>query len=552
MTNPLRPYQRRCVAFALRHPGAGLFLDMGLGKTLTTIAVMDAARRRGENLKWLVLAPARVARDTWPDELKQWSGVHGLTWMSLETTPAKRRRLLDGPIPDVTIVSRDKITGLDKDVRRWPWDALVIDELSGFRNPRAARFRALKRHRRDMRRVIGLTGTPVPKSLENLWAQIYLLDQGEALGSSVTAYRRRWFHPGAHRGDVVYEWLPNYGAYEEIMDRLEPFCMTMLKADELPGLPVRPPTIRVPVAMPPATRRLYDQARRENVAELEDGTTITIANAGVLTGKLSQLAAGLLYPDGEAIRPAIPAILAAGPAQRPQDPPASDGGLPAGRITGLEVTRPPAGPILLSAPDPHPQGMEVSARLEDGSLTVLDPSLWRARPLGDEPGESMLAVIPSAPVRAASVARLDQAKLDAMADIVERLDGEPLLVFYRFKAELDGMRERFGHALHTLDEPDAVRHWNQGEYPILTCHPAAAQYGLNLQHGGHTILWTTPTWNLEEWMQSNARLDRSGQTRPVTVMVLCSDCGVDARMLDVLEGRAELADAVMDTLKGGR
>ena len=446
----LHPYQENAVRFALNHPYCGLFLDMGLGKTLSSVAVMDILKRRGQKHKWLVVAPKRIAEQSWPDDLNKWSRHHTLTWRVMPPGPKGRADYMTGDLPDVTLMgnSTTVLNWLDDHVRDWPWDGLIIDELSAFRNPNATRFRILKRRRRTMRRVIGLTGTPVPKSLDNLWAEIFLLDEGSALGTSVTKYRLKWFHPGARNGHVVYNWIPNPNAYDEIMTAINPFCLTMLARDKLPGLP-RETTITHRLAMPTATRRAYQQLNRSMTTEINPHT-ITAVNAGVLTAKLSQLAAGFLYPD-------------------PDDP----------------------------------------------DRTTID---------------------------------FDTVKLDALADIVEAAQGDPILVFYRFKHELERLRSRFGALVHTIGERDVIGRWNGGGIPVLAVNPAGAGHGLNLQYGGHICVWLSMPWDLELWMQANARLHRQGQSRVVQRHVLVEEHTVDERILDVLERRATLQESVMRAL----
>ena len=446
----LHGYQKASVRFALDHPHCGLFLDMGLGKTLSSIAVMDILKRRGENLKWLVIAPKRIAEQSWPDDLDKWAQYHTLSWRVMPAGPTARADYMAGRLPDVTLMGNSTavLGWLDDHVTDWPWDGLIIDELSAFRNPNAGRFRILKRRRRGMRRVIGLTGTPVPKSLDNLWAEIYLLDGGKALGSSITKYRLQWFHPGAHDQYVVYEWLPNRGAYDEIMAAIDPFCLTMLAKDKLPDLP-QETVVTHHLTMPRATRRAYDQLRRDMVTTI-DPHVVTAVNAGVLTAKLSQLASGFLYPD-------------------PDDP--------------------------------------------DGE--IID---------------------------------FDTVKLDALADIVEAAQGDPVLVFHRFKYELARIKKKLGEAVHTIDEKNVIARWNAGDIPVLAVNPASAGHGLNLQYGGHICVWMTAPWDLELWQQANARLHRQGQTRVVQRHMLVEDKTVDGRILDVLERRADLQRSVMRAL----
>lgn len=471
----LREYQAEAAAFALksirRCGGAGLFLDMGLGKTLTSIAVMDVLHAADPDMRFLVVAPSLVARKSWPDELDKWRGMHSLDWTALAGRPPARRRELLEEDTAVTIVSQDLLAWLDRTVEVWPWRGLVVDELSGYRNPDSVRFRVLRARRANraahplkgnrrsrakggpVEAVLGLTGTPATRNLLDLWAEMYLVDGGRALGDTMSGYRDRWFHPtrfvstGGAMPRAV-DWEADDGARPRIMAAVAPEALSMRARDRLPGLP---DMLAVDhwVDMPAATRRRYDELRRDMVAELGD-REVTAANAGVLTGKLCQLTAGCLYPDAD---------------------------------------------------DP------------DGR-----------------------------------VARLDDAKLDELERIVDGADG-PVLVFYRFKDELERLRARFD-GLREVHEPGVLDEWNAGRVPLLAAHPASAKFGLNIQHGGHEIVWLSLTWSLDEYDQANARLHRSGQERAVRVHRILEEGTVDERMVDVLERRRSLHDAVMGALEG--
>lgn len=454
----LHPYQAQAVRFALdafrRHGGAGLFLDMGLGKTLTTIAILDVLHAQYPEARFLIVAPKTVALHTWPDELEKFSSMHDLDWAvacTQSSNPRKRREALDRNAT-VTIINQENIAWLDRNMRDWPWTGIVIDELTGFKDPGSKRFRILKRRRKDLRWTLGLTGTPAAKGLMDLWAQCHLLDGGAALGRTIAQYRSRWFTATRMNAQhQVIEWTAKDEAYGQIMHAIEPFCLTMLAKDKLPGLPEKT-VIDHWLDMPKRTRIHYEQLREELVAYLK-GQEVTAANMAVATNKLSQLTAGLLYPD--------------------------------------------------TGPDGHPSG----------------PAL-----------------------------RLDDVKMDELERIVERAGGQPILVFYQYRDEMDRLKERFP-AVRDVREPGVVDQWNQGGIPLLATHPASARFGLNLQKGGHIIVWLSLTWSLEDWMQANARLLRQGQSMPVQIHRLLESDTIDARKTDVLAGRARLQDAVMGELK---
>jgi len=465
----LHAYQKQAVLFALQafhtHGGAGLFLDMGLGKTLTTIAILDVMHRLHPDWRFLIVAPKTVAVNTWPAELAKWRQAHTLDWAVAcgVKSNAKQRREALAQQATVTIINQENLGWLDRELAQWPWDGIVLDELSGYKDPSSNRFRILKRRRQDrthapkhpghgrpVQWVLGLTGTPAAKGLMDLWAQCRLLDTTGALETTLTRYRETYFTPGRRNGHVVYEWRARPGAFDRIMRRIEPFCLTMLAREQLQGLPDKPLIIDHWVEMPEQTRREYERFKHERWLELA-GRQVTAVNAGVLAGKLVQFTSGCLYPDEDSV---------------------------------------------------------------DGRII-----------------------------------HYDAAKLDVFDRIMAESQGEQILVFYQLRDELDRLRAKYGKRVRTVDEPGIVDAWNRGEVPVLAAHPAQAKFGLNLQHAGHIIVWLNLTWSLEDWAQANARLDRQGQTRIVQIHRIVTRDSVDERKLDVLSGRAVLADAVMGELK---
>lgn len=298
-------YQRRAVEFIKENPFCALWVDMGLGKTVSTLTAMqDLMREEFLVGRVLVIAPLRVARKTWTDELEEWAHLEGWTTSKILGTPAARKAAIEKDA-DLYLINRENVEWLvgqfmEPVKRKWtltrPWkfDTVVIDESSSFKSARAKRFLSLKRVRPHIRRLVELTGTPSPKGLEDLWSQIYLLDQGERLGQHITAFRNRWFRP-PNFGEYGFQPLPN--AEKEIMDRIGDLVLTLRTEDYMELPPVMVNTI--PVEMSNALKKQYREFKREAVLDLSDGGVITAANAGVLWGKLLQLANGAVYygPD---------------------------------------------------------------------------------------------------------------------------------------------------------------------------------------------------------------------------------------------------------------
>ena len=442
-------YQRFTKQFIIDHPAAGIFLDMGMGKTsITLTAVQELLEDYFDVSKVLVIAPLKPAEDTWPVEIEKWDHLRGLRYSLVLGSQEARMEALRAEA-DIYIINRENVVWLvDLFRKKWPFDMVVIDELSSFKSSKAQRFRALKRVRPYIRRIVGLTGTPAPNGLLDLWPQVYLLDQGEALGRTLTGYRDAYFDPDKRNRQVVYSWKLKENAEAEIYRRLEGLCISLNSADYL-DLPERR-FIRHEFALSPKARETYDKLERETLLPFADGN-IDGATAAVLRSKLLQLAGGAAYDDER----------------------------------GVKI-------------------------LNDDKLQVLD-------------------------------------------QLIEEANGQPILVFYNYKHELARILERYQGAV-SIKEEGAVSRWNAGEIPILLAHPASAGHGLNLQAGGHIIIWFGPTDNLEYYQQANKRLHRPGQKQVVLIHhILAKDTWdipvIDSTLLPKEEQQNALLEAVRARIK---
>ena len=389
----------------------------------------------------LVIAPKRVAQDTWTREHEKWDHLASLRISRVLGTPAQRERALQADA-DVYVIGRDNVTWLVDNVTHWPFDMVVIDELSSFKNPQAKRFKALRRVMPAADRVVGLTGTPSPNGLMDLWAELYLLDRGERLGRTIGAYREKWFRPGPSNGYVVYRWIPRHGAADEIQQAISDICVSMSAADYL-QLPERVDNV-IPVRLTESEMHKYAEMEKEQLVLLDEEVIAATSAAAVMT-KLLQMANGCVYADGGA------------------------------------------------------------------------------------------------------VLRIHEEKLDALEEIVDTAQ-EPVLVFYSFRHDLDAIKARIPEA-RELEDLDA---WNRGEVPVLLAHPASVGYGLNLQEGGHIIVWYGLTWSLELYQQANARLHRQGQERPVIVHHLVAEGTVDEQVMRALKAKDTSQSALLAALKERR
>ncbi len=292
-------YQTFCIDYITQRAAAGLFLDMGLGKTVITLTAIDQLiYDRFEVSRVLVIAPLRVAEDTWTRESAKWDHLQHLR-VSRVLGSEKQRISALGADADIYCINRENVTWLvrwlEKEKIKWPFDAVVVDELSSFKNPSAARFKSLRRVRPLIKKLWGLTGTPSPNGLIDLWAQLYLLDRGERLGSTVTKYRNHYFRPGAGSGYVVYEWLPRPNAEEEIYTAIGDICISMKAVDYL-SLPQRV-DINHTVTLEGKARAYYEEMEKETMLTLAGGEVVDAASAAVVTGKLMQIANGAVYDE---------------------------------------------------------------------------------------------------------------------------------------------------------------------------------------------------------------------------------------------------------------
>ena len=441
----LHPYQEYSKNFILDHPYCALLLDMGLGKTLASLTAIDELLNTFEVIdNVLVIAPLSVAKKTWTDEIDKWDNLNHLTFSKILGKPQERIAALHKKA-DVYLINRENVEWLVEYFgHSWPFKTVIIDELSSFKSSKAKRFKALRKVRPRMDRVVGLTGTPSPNSLMDLWPQIYLLDQGERLGKTITSYRNKYFVPDQKNGNIVYSYRLIPGAEEAIYRNIDDICVSM-KAKDYLKLPPRTDNV-VDVELSATDTKKYKELEREYVLEL--GTSDVVAsNAATLSNKLLQLSNGCIY---------------------------------------------------------------------------------------DENGDPKV---------------IHQKKLDALEEIIEASQGQPVLVFYQYKHDLTRIQKRFKEAKVLDVSAGDIQKWNAGKIPILLAHPQSAGHGLNLQQGGHIIVWFGLTWSLEFYQQANARLDRQGQKEPVIIHHLVTKGTIDEQVMRALKNKEVGQEALMAAVK---
>lgn len=440
-------------------------------------AIDELINDRFEVERVLVIAPLRVAATVWAEEAAKWDHLRHLRVSKVLGPREQRIQALHQPA-ELYVINRENVDwlvtyveGLEAENRRegtlrarsgtsreqkcagsaagcaklgrWPFDMVVLDELSSFKDASSGRFRALRRHRAHMERVVGLTGTPAPNGLIDLWPQVFLLDRGQRLEKTLGGYRRRYFNEGQRSASVVFTWVPKPEAPAAIYGKLSDLCVSMRAQDYL-TLPPRMDRM-VEVELSTKARKAYETLEREAILPLRDGV-VTAQTAAVATGKLLQLAGGAVYDENR-----------------------------------------------------------------------------RVHVIHDE-------------------------KLDALADLVEAANGQPVLIYYAYQHDMERIKARIPKARVMQTNRD-VADWNAGEASVMLAHPDSAGHGLNLQSGGHIVIWFGLTWSLEKYQQANARLHRQGQLQPVTVYHLIARGTIDEDVIKVLTGKADRQNALIDAVK---
>ena len=281
-------------------PATLLFLEMGLGKTVATLTAIDLLLHDYYDVnKVLVIAPLRVADDTWAREIEKWDHLKHLRISKVLGNLGLRKRALKADA-DIYILNRENTEWIVSQYGvKWPFDMVVLDESSSFKNPQAKRFRALRRVRPMIKRLVELTGTPAPNSLMDLWTQVYLADQGERLGKTITGYRERYFIPGARSGHVVYEWKEKQEAEQRIYDAISDIAVSMKSEDWL-ELPERINRV-VPIKLDAKSRDLYNKLERDLLLPYQDADVVAVT-AAVLSNKLLQMASGAVYDENKGVK----------------------------------------------------------------------------------------------------------------------------------------------------------------------------------------------------------------------------------------------------------
>ena len=415
---------------------------------ITLSAILKLMFDRFEVGKVLVVGPLRVCTSVWPEELKKWDGLDFLR-MSVLAGDAKKRAAALQASADVYVINRENLKWLtdwlEKHHMPWPFDMVVIDELSSFKNHQSQRWKALRKVRPYIKRITGLTGTPAGNGLMDLWAETFLIDGGERLGRFIGGYREKYFLPACQNPltGVVYRYVLRPGADQAICRNIADISVSMKARDYLD----MPECVMAghPVEMDPEDQETYDLLKQELLVELGD-EPIEAANAAVLSGKLLQLSNGAIYNSDH------------------------------------------------------------------------------------------------------EVIHVHDRKLDMLEDLVEQANGQNVLIAYWYRHDKQRIMERLPSARELKTDRD-IADWNDGKIQIALISPVSAGHGLNIQRGGHILIWFSLVWSLEMYQQTNARLWRQGQKEVVTIHHIITKNTVDEDVLKALDRKDTTQQNLINAVK---
>lgn len=442
-------YQSKAIEFMLMRGAAGLFLDPGLGKTAITLAVLEVLRAKKIVQAALIIAPLRPCYSVWPAEAQKWDDFKHL---SVGILHGKEKGTTLRQKHDVYVINPEGLEWLFDELDKlgtWPFQMLVVDESSKFKNTSTKRFKLLKPRLKKFARRYILTGSPATNGLLNLFGQMYVMDCGATFGAYITRFRNDYFYPTGFNG---YEWKLKPGADQLIYDKVAPRVLRMAASDylELPELVER----TIYVDLPPMVMKQYRQLETILRLELDKGS-VTAVNAAAAALKCRQLANGGLYLDGFGKR-------------------------------------------------------------------------WE---------------------------NIHNEKAEAVADLIEELEGQPALIAYDFRHDLDRLQRKLDHPPYIGSgvtagrSKELVDQWNQGDLPVLLGHPQSMAHGLNMQEAGRAVIWHSLTYNLEDYEQFIRRIWRQGQKGRVFVYHIVARGTVDEAVLKTIKSKDRTQQAFLKALK---
>jgi len=460
-------YQKAGIRFMCDHPHCGVFADPGGGKTAMTLAAFSLLRNIAQVKRALIIAPRLVCYDVWPNEIQKWDQFNGLTHRILhggEKAQSIFQEVVE-PKADICLVNPEATDYLFSFFpEQWfkrksgppvdmPWDMLIIDESSKYKNQGSVRFKALKKYHKLFKRRVILTGTPTPNGIMDLWSQIYLLDSGASLGKNITEYRKRYFDVSNTYTSQYNTWEPKRGAADAVRKRVAPFVIRFDEKQfaELPPLVIN----KIMLTLPEKSASYYRSIEKDMLAELD------------LTGTVSSLSASAKY--------LLCRQIASGQHYDPEDK--------------------------------------------------------------------------------SKVHHVHDTKTECLQNVIDELQGKPLLIAYYFKHDLVAIRKKYpkipniGSDTDPTEIVEILKQWNTGGLPLLTVHPDSMSHGLNMQAGGSDLFWYTLTNSLESFLQLNKRLHRRGAREQVRIHIPIAKGTVDEAVARSLTAKERKQKSLLDALR---
>lgn len=449
----LHPYQEQLVDFCIKTHKCGLFLQMGLGKTRIALAAITELVITGElQGHCLIIAPKAIARSSWIDEINN-IGINVRYSSFLTNEKGKeltaQNRLIEfekakTALPTMYFISRDLLSQLvDYYGKDWCFPMVIVDEYQSFKSPDSKRSKSLNKIMPYTTRMIGLTGTPTPNGLDDLWNLVKLLDNGERLGKTMKQFHKQFFLAWKSFGDKVTDWIPQIGAETEIYKRISDICVSLDNTNlKLPPVVYQ----NIYAYLSDSEMRAYKKMIEDQKLYLEDAL-IRAVNPAVLVAKLGQIASGIVYTNTD-----------------------------------------------------H------------------------------------------------DYIKLHERKIEQLQYIYDN-EPTPLLVAYHYKTDIIAITEHFKDAVVFDGKPETVHEWNEGKIRMLLIQPASAGFGLNLQKGGNILIWYTLTWSLEEYLQTNARIYRQGQTKPCSILHIVAKDTIEERILQRLNEKDTTQKGLIDAVR---
>lgn len=422
----------------------GIFLPMSAGKTAATLTAISELLNAVEVKKVLIIAPIHVAGTVWAEEAKKWDHLRHLTFSKILGSPKKRLAALDADA-QIYLINRESIVWLCALYKnKLPFDTIIVDELSTFKNHTSSRFRALSKAAPNVKRFYGLTGTPAARAIDNLWSQLKLIDNGERLGRTITAFRSAWCVEGYKINTVVSTYEVPKHKHSSLLGKINDIVLSIGSED---GLNL--PDIQYIIAWVNlySSLQIYDNLQKNKIVEVE-GKTIIALNSAERNIKLLQGANGFFYSENK------------------------------------------------------------------------------------------------------EVVAIHDHKLKKLRELIDGLNGSPVLIAYNYIADLDRIKDILqDYNPRSIDTDQDINDWNCGRIKVLIAHPASVGHGLNLQFGGNTIIWFGLTFDLELYEQFNKRIHRRGQSNTVQIYQILAEDTIDLKVYERLKSKAALQNKVLNELK---